>query len=203
MPLIYKPYQATLANKEGQKLYYPRLVKFGKMVNTQKMAELIAEKASLTAGDVHNVIRNLMSVMREQLLNSRTVRLEGLGTFTMIAKANGKGVELENKVSSSQMVFFDILRLDALELALGQQAQQLPAQVQCFLDRPVLLAALRDIPPLKLIGKAGILQIHLGKSGFAQNGHQLLVFLAGGIGGEELVHGAGMILPGLPRPDSN
>ena len=63
MPLIYKPYQATLANKEGQKLYYPRLVKFGKMVNTQKMAELIAEKASLTAGDVHNVIRNLMSVI--------------------------------------------------------------------------------------------------------------------------------------------
>ena len=103
MPLIYKPYQATLANKEGQKLFYPRLVKIGRTVNTQKMAELIAEKASLTAGDVHNVIRNLMSVMREQLLNSRTVRLEGLGTFTMIAKAGGKGVELENKVSSSQI----------------------------------------------------------------------------------------------------
>ena len=82
MPLIYKPYQANIANKAGQKLYYPRLVKFSKMVNTQKMAELIAEKASLTPGDVHNVIRNLMSVMREQLLNSRTVRLEGLGTFT-------------------------------------------------------------------------------------------------------------------------
>ena len=103
MPLIYKPYQATLANKEGQKLFYPRLVKIGRTVNTQKMAELIAEKASLTAGDVHNVIRNLMSVMREQLLNSRTVRLEGLGTFTMIAKAGGKGVELESKVSSSQI----------------------------------------------------------------------------------------------------
>ena len=93
----------VIGYKEGQKLYYPRLVKFGKMVNTQKMAELIAEKASLTAGDVHNVIRNLMSVMREQLLNSRTVRLEGLGTFTMIAKAGGKGVELESKVSSSQI----------------------------------------------------------------------------------------------------
>ena len=66
MPLIYKPYQANIANKAGQKLYYPRLVKFSKMVNTQKMAELIAEKASLTPGDVHNVIRNLMSVMREQ-----------------------------------------------------------------------------------------------------------------------------------------
>ena len=89
MPLIYKPYQANIANKAGQKLYYPRLVKFSKMVNTQKMAELIAEKASLTPGDVHN---------------SRTVRLEGLGTFTMIAKAGGKGVVLESKVSSSQIV---------------------------------------------------------------------------------------------------
>lgn len=39
MPLIYKPYQANIANKAGQKLYYPRLVKFSKMVNTQKMAE--------------------------------------------------------------------------------------------------------------------------------------------------------------------
>ena len=47
MPLIYKPYQANIANKAGQKLYYPRLVKFSKMVNTQKMAELIAEKASI------------------------------------------------------------------------------------------------------------------------------------------------------------
>ena len=28
MPLIYKPYQANIANKAGQKLYYPRLVKF-------------------------------------------------------------------------------------------------------------------------------------------------------------------------------
>ena len=92
MPLIYKPYQANIANKAGQKLYYPRLVQFSKMVNKQKMA------------DVHNVIRNLMSVMREQLLNSRTVRLEGLGTFTMIAKAGGKGVVLESKVSSSQIV---------------------------------------------------------------------------------------------------
>ena len=46
MPLIYKPYQATLANKEGQKLYYPRLVKFGKMVNTQKICLLYISDAA-------------------------------------------------------------------------------------------------------------------------------------------------------------
>ena len=62
MPLIYKPYQATLANKEGQKLFYPRLVKIGRTVNTQKMAELIAEKASLTAGDAESDVRDARTV---------------------------------------------------------------------------------------------------------------------------------------------
>lgn len=103
MPLIYKVFQSQLPTKEGEKLFYPRLIKLGKIVGTQKLGELIAEKSSLTPGDVHNVIRNLMAVMKEQLLNSRTVRLDGLGTFTMIARAGGKGVKTEKEVNSSQI----------------------------------------------------------------------------------------------------
>lgn len=103
MPLVYKAFQSNIPNKEGKKLFYPRLVKMGKVVDTQKLGELIADKSSLTAGDVHNTVRNLMSVMRDLLLNGRSVRLDGLGTFTMIAHANGKGVETEDQVSSSQI----------------------------------------------------------------------------------------------------
>lgn len=103
MPLIYKSTQSTLPTKSGDKLFYPVLVKMGKVVDTQKIGELIAQKASLTPGDVHSVIRNLMEVMREQLLNSRTVRLDGLGTFTMIAKAGGNGVASKDKVNPSQI----------------------------------------------------------------------------------------------------
>lgn len=103
MALIYKAFQSSLPNKDGKKLYYPRLVKVGKVVNTQKLGELIAEKTSLTPGDVHNVVRNLMSVMREQLLNSKSVKLDGLGTFTMIAHSNGRGVENIDDVHSSQI----------------------------------------------------------------------------------------------------
>ncbi|MCD7898886.1 MAG: HU family DNA-binding protein [Bacteroides sp.] len=103
MPLVFKPFRSNIPNKEGQKLYYPRLVKMGKVVGTQRLGELIAEKSSATAGDVHNVVRNLMSVMRDQLQNGRSVRLDGLGTFTLIAHANGKGVETEDEVSSSQI----------------------------------------------------------------------------------------------------
>lgn len=103
MPLFYKAVQATKANKEGLKTWHPCLVKMKKVINTQTLGEEIAEKASLTPGDVQNVVRNLLSVMRGHLLNSYTVRLEGLGTFTMKVHSNGKGVESEEKVNPNQI----------------------------------------------------------------------------------------------------
>ena len=79
------------------------LKKVGKAVDTQSLAESIAEKSSLTPGDVQNVIRNLMSTMRMHLLNSRTVRLNGLGTFTMKARTRGKGTEKAEDVNPNQV----------------------------------------------------------------------------------------------------
>ena len=103
MPLFYKAVQSPIANKAGAKLWHLNLVKAGGTVATQQLAEVIAEKSSRTAGDVQNVVRNLMSVMREYLLNSRSVRLDGLGTFTMKACTRGKGVESADKVSPNQI----------------------------------------------------------------------------------------------------
>lgn len=103
MPLFYKAVQSPIANKAGAKLWHLNLVKAGGTVATQQLAEVIAEKSSLTAGDVQNVVRNLMSVMREYLLNSRSVRLDDLGTFTMKACTRGKGVESADKVSPNQI----------------------------------------------------------------------------------------------------
>ena len=103
MPLFYKAVQSPIANKAGAKLWHLNLVKAGGTVATQQLAEVIAEKSSLTAGDVQNVVRNLMSVMREYLFNSRSVRLDGLGTFTMKACTRGKGVESADKVSPNQI----------------------------------------------------------------------------------------------------
>lgn len=41
--------------------------------------------------------------MRKELLNSRSVRLEGLGTFTMKACTQGHGVDQEEEVSPNQV----------------------------------------------------------------------------------------------------
>ena len=105
MSLFYKAVRSNIATKTGAKLWHLNLVKTKEIVCTQQLGELIAEKASLTPGDVHNVIRNLMSVMREQLLNSRTVRLDGLGTFTLIAHTKGKGVEKAEEVGPEQITY--------------------------------------------------------------------------------------------------
>ena len=103
MPLFYYARQSSLAMKEGAKLWHLSLKKVGRAVDAQQLAEVIAEKSSLTPGDVHNVIRNLMTVMRSQLLNSRTVRLDGLGTFTMKARTRGKGTEKAEDVNPNQV----------------------------------------------------------------------------------------------------
>ena len=99
MPLFYYARQSQLATKTGIKTWHLSLKKVGKAVDTQSLAESIAEKSSLTPGDVQNVIRNLMSTMRMHLLNSRTVRLNGLGTFTMKARTRGKGTEKAEDVN--------------------------------------------------------------------------------------------------------
>lgn len=107
MTLFYRAIQSAMASKDGKKGWHPTLVKTGTIVGTQQLGELIAEKSSLTPGDVHNVIRNLMSVMREQLLNSHSVRLDGLGTFTVYARSRGTGVENEEDVNPNQITMLN------------------------------------------------------------------------------------------------
>ena len=55
MALFYKAVKSTMATKSGDKKWHLNLVKVGKVVSTQQLAEMIAEKSSLTPGDVHNV----------------------------------------------------------------------------------------------------------------------------------------------------
>ena len=72
MPVIYKSFQSVLANKEGKKLFYPRVVLTGN-VDTEQVAKEIAELSSLSTGDSKNVIDNLVTVMTRHLQSSESV----------------------------------------------------------------------------------------------------------------------------------
>lgn len=107
MPLDYKAFQSVLATKEGERLWYPTLVKHG-TVTTNYLARRIAEKSSLTPGDIYNVVDGLISEMNDKLMNGLSVNLEGLGTFTAIIKAGGKGVKTPEEVNASQIKTMNI-----------------------------------------------------------------------------------------------
>ena len=102
MPLNFRAFQSSLKTNDGEQLWYPILVKNG-MVTLPQIAKKIAEKSSLTVGDVYNVVNCLISEMNDKLMNGHSVRLDDLGSFTAISKSNGKGVKTGEEVNANQI----------------------------------------------------------------------------------------------------
>lgn len=105
MTVLYEAYRANMANKDGKKLYYPRVVRVGS-VNTATISEEIAQYSSLSPGDVKNALDNLVTVMTQHLQASQSVTLDGLGSFRIVMKSNGKGVETSDKVNAAQATLY-------------------------------------------------------------------------------------------------
>lgn len=101
MPVLYKTIQSTKENKEGKKLYHPRIVHTG-TVSTTQLAREIAEYSSLSTGDVKNTIDNMVTVMTKHLHASESVTVDGLGTFSIIMRSRGKGAATADEVKAAQ-----------------------------------------------------------------------------------------------------
>ena len=63
----------------------------------------MAERATLSVGDTKNVFDNLSRISKRHLLNSRSVCIDGLGTFTVICQARKTGVDTKDEVSPKQI----------------------------------------------------------------------------------------------------
>lgn len=103
MALNFRAHQSSLETKDGKKLWYPILVKDSGMITIEQLGKKISEKSTLTIGDVYNVIHSLISEFNSGLMNGHSVNLEGFGSFTVIARASGKGVEDPADVNASQI----------------------------------------------------------------------------------------------------
>ena len=101
MPVLYKPFQSVLEDKNKKKLFHPRVI-YTANVSTTQLAKEIAAYSSLSPGDVKNTLDNLVTVMGQHLQASESVSLDGFGTFRMVMKSNGKGVETSEEVSAAQ-----------------------------------------------------------------------------------------------------
>lgn len=69
--------------------YYPQIVTLGSKVDLKFMAERMRDNSSLTTGDIKSVIQNFVDKLKEQLLEGKTVNIEGLGVFSLSARSKG------------------------------------------------------------------------------------------------------------------
>jgi len=79
--------------------WYLTSVVVGKPVETNEVADQLAAISTVSRGDVANVLDNLAPVLAEFLKNGRSVKLDGLGTFYYVAKAEGNGKATADEVS--------------------------------------------------------------------------------------------------------
>ena len=93
MPVLYGPFQSVLKDKNGEQLFYPRVLRTGN-VSTSQISKEIAAYSSLSPGDVKNTLDNLVTVVSQHL--------HGFGTFRLVMKSNGKGVKTVDDVSAAQ-----------------------------------------------------------------------------------------------------
>lgn len=108
MSLFFKAIQSAIASRDGRKKWFPSLVKLGNPVSTRKVAKALASLTTLNEGDVYNVLVALSPVLFNFLLQSRAVKLEGLGTFTLRATSKGNGVDNSDEVTPKQINYLRV-----------------------------------------------------------------------------------------------
>lgn len=74
--------------KDGTVKYYAQA--YGRRVISQKeLMDDVEKQTSLTSGDVKNAIDSLLYVIKKNLSDGRSVKLDGIGTFSVSIKSRG------------------------------------------------------------------------------------------------------------------
>ena len=100
--VIYQKYQNKNRDNAGFGKWYGR-VKTIETLNTRKLAQHISEHGSIYTPDVvFGVLEKFRSCLVEMLLESKKVKIEGLGTF--YASMESKGAASEDKFNPNEHV---------------------------------------------------------------------------------------------------
>ena len=83
--------------------WYPQVVIIGKPVQTNQVANRLADLSALSPGDCFSMLKNLGKVLGDFMNSGRTVKLEGVGTFYYTPDTSGQGVDTEEEVSAKQI----------------------------------------------------------------------------------------------------
>lgn len=78
-------------------------VTVGKPVNTDEVADRLAQISTVSRADTYAVLKDLAGVLADYMAQGRTVKMDGLGTFYYTANTIKNGVADEKDVSAAQI----------------------------------------------------------------------------------------------------
>lgn len=100
MTIYLKAFRSSLKNKEGKKLFHPRVV-LGNTITLETIVKDISSQSKRSFEDTLDICQRLLEVTSRYLCESHPVKFSNFGVFTPIVFSSGKGVEREEDVNTS------------------------------------------------------------------------------------------------------
>ncbi|MBQ9203128.1 MAG: HU family DNA-binding protein [Prevotella sp.] len=88
MSVLYRLYQNTNEKSSAHNKWYARSV-MTNVIDTEKLAEIMQRNCTVKRSDIKAVIEELIETMRDQLQDSKRVKLDGLGSFKLGLSCKG------------------------------------------------------------------------------------------------------------------
>lgn len=101
MPVKYNIVErGNPSNREAPKKYYPSIRSSGR-VTTREMAEMAADRSTLTSADMMAAIETFLSIVPQQLAKGNIVELGEFGSFWL--RTTSEGAEAVERVNADQI----------------------------------------------------------------------------------------------------
>lgn len=88
------------SNREAPKKYYPSIQSSGR-VSTRELAEMAAQRSTLSSMDMMAAIESFLAIIPEQLAKGNIVELGEFGTFWL--RTTSEGAETPEEVRATQI----------------------------------------------------------------------------------------------------
>ena len=108
MSVLYRLHQDQSVGTRRSGKWYARMVPIG-MIDSRGLAEIIQRNCTVKKADVLAVIEELVEVMRDQMQDSKRVKLDGFGSFKIGIKSKGaataKAFTVQENIEDLHVVF--------------------------------------------------------------------------------------------------
>ena len=88
MSVFYRLYQDKSLNTKRSGKWYARAVSMS-VINTRQLAEIMQRNCPVKKSDILAVLDELVETMRDQLQDSKRVKLDGFGSFKIGLRSKG------------------------------------------------------------------------------------------------------------------